>query len=113
MSEDILVFLGLGWITVYDAFARLRVELAWGVPCGDVALGGRIAVTFLRMQMQQLRSFHVLQLLENTHQLLDVVSVERPEVADVHAVEDVLLMGDGALDGIRETLQSVLAVIVQ
>ena len=39
------------------------------------------------------------------HIFLDVVSVERTKVADVHTVEDVPLLGNGTLDGIRRQYQ--------
>ena len=113
MPEDILVFLRFVGITVNNTLTGLRVELAGSMPCGDIALGRCIAVPFLGVQMQQLRTFHVLYLLQYSHQLFDVVAVKGTEVADVHAVEDVLLVGNGALDGIRQSLDAVLAVIVQ
>ena len=41
------------------------------------------------------------------------MTIKGTEVADVHAIKDVLLMRDGALDGIRQALDTMLAVIVQ
>ena len=52
------------------------------------------------MQMEQLRAFHFLHLAEDAHELFDVVSVERAEIADIHSLEDVLLVRDGTLYGI-------------
>ena len=75
-----------------DALARVNVELAWGMPNGGLVFCGLVAVSFLGMQVQQLRTFHVFQLAQQSHYLLDIMSVEWSEVADVHALEDVLLV---------------------
>ena len=48
-------------------------------------------MSLLCMKMQQLRTFHVLQLSEDTYQFLDVMSVVGAEIADIHALEDILL----------------------
>ena len=40
------------------------------------------------------------------------MSVEGTKVADVHTVEDVPLLGNGTLDGIRKALDALLAVVV-
>ena len=70
-------------------------------------------MTFLGMQVQQFRSFHVLQLSQDSHHLLDVMTVKRSEVADVHTFEDVLLMTDGALYRIAQSDESLSAVLLQ
>ena len=113
MAEHVLVFLRLLGVFVHDALASLWVELPWGMPRGDVLLGRGIAVTLLRVQMEQLRSFHILHLSEDAHQLLHVVAVEWAEIAYVHALEDVLLVRDGTLDGIREADDPLAAVVVE
>ena len=64
------------------------------------------------MQVQQFGTFHILDGAEYANQLFDVVSVEWTEVADIHAVKDVLLMGNGTLDGVRQALDAFLAVII-
>ena len=91
----------------------LGVELPWGVPHRRVVLGGRIAVSLLRMQVQQLGASHVLNLSEDAHQLHHVVAVERPKVADVHAIENILLMRDGALQSVAQSDESLAAVVLQ
>ena len=113
MPEYVLIFLGLVGIFVDDALTSLWVELARGVPGGDVFLCGGIAMSFLRVQMEQFGPLHIFHLFENTHQFLHVVTIEGTEIADVHAFKDVLLMGDGTLDGVGEADNAVLAVIVQ
>ena len=111
MSEYVLVFLRLVGVFVNDALTRLRVELARGVPCGDILLGRGIAVAFLRVQVQQFGAFHVLHLTEDAYQFLDVMAVEGTEIADVHALEHVLLMTDGRLEGVIQTYQTMSAVV--
>ena len=68
-------------------------------------------MSLLRMQVQQLRAFHVLHLPKDAHQLLHVMSVKRSEITDVHALKDVLLLGNDTLEGIGQTLQAVLTGI--
>ena len=113
LAEDILES---GWLVggvLDDALTGLRVKFARRMPDSDILLGRGVAMSFLSVQVQQLRSLHVLQLSQDAHQLLDVVAVERPEVADVHALEHVLLVRDGRLDGVRQTDDALAAVIVQ
>ena len=69
-------------------------------------------MSLLGVQVQQLGTFHILDLSHNTHQLLDIMSVEGAEIADIHAVKDILLVSNGTLDGIRQALDAVLAVII-
>ena len=62
------------------------------MPYGGLVFCGLVAVPFLGVQVQQLRTFHVFQLAQQSHYLLDIMPVEWAEVADVHALEDVLLV---------------------
>ena len=39
------------------------------------------------------------------------MTVERTKVTDIHPVEDVLLVGNGTLDGVRQALDALLAVV--
>ena len=41
------------------------------------------------------------------------MAIERSEVADIHTLENVLLMRDGALQGIRQTDDTFSTVITQ
>ena len=95
-----------------DALARVHVEFSRCVPDGGLALCRCISVTFLGVQVEQFRTLHVLQLAEQSHQFLDVVSVERSEVADVHALEDVLLMRDGTFQCVAQSDDTFSAVIL-
>ena len=67
MSEDILEFLGLVGVVVHNALTRLWVKLARGVPRGDILLSRGIAMTFLGVQMEQFRTLHVLDGLQDAH----------------------------------------------
>ena len=70
-------------------------------------------MTFLGVQVQQFRTFHVLQLSQDPHHLLDIMTVEGSEVTDVHTLEDVLLMTNRALHRIAQSDESLSAVILQ
>ena len=112
MTEHILIFLRFVGVFVDNTFTRLRIELPWCMPCGDVLFCRSVAVAFLSMKMQKLWTFHRLQLSEDTYQFFYVMTIERTEIADVHAIEDVLLVGNGTLDSIRKALDTFLAFIV-
>ena len=108
VSEDILILRWLVLVVAFNQFARVGIELAWGVPYRLVVFCWGITVAFLRMQVEQLGTFHVFELLQDTHQFLHVVTIEGTEVTYVHALEDVLLLGNGTLQGIRQTNDAFL-----
>ena len=114
LAEHLLVLhLLTASVVALQQLARLGVELSRCVPHGGVVLAGCKAVALLRVQVQQLRPFHVLQLAQYAHQLLHVVAVEGSEVAYVHAVEDVLLVRDGALQRVAQAYEALSAVVLQ
>ena len=113
MSENVLVFRWPAVGTVHHALTRLRVELARCVPYGRALLGRLVAFPLDGVQVQQLRACHVLQLPEHPNNLLHVMAIERSEVPDVHALEDVLLMAQRTLQGVVEPYQPLAAVVVQ
>ena len=77
-----------------QAFACFRVIASRGmVECG-VLLGGLKSLALDGVYVQQLRSLHVLDLRQCVDQLNHVVAVAWPEVSDVHALKDVLLIGE-------------------
>ena len=94
LAEYVLVFgrqsAGVGM----QAFACFRVIASRGmVECG-VLLGGLKSLALDGVYVQQLRSLHVLDLRQCVDQLNHVVAVAWPEVSDVHALKDVLLIGE-------------------
>ena len=113
MTKHILVFLRFVGIVVHQSLARVRIELAWGVPGGHVFLCRGVAVTLLSVQVQQFRTSHVLNLSEDAHEFLDVMPVEGSEVSDVHSLEDVLLVRDGTLQGVRQADNAVFPVVIE
>ena len=113
LAKHLLVFSFLRLVFAFQYLARFGVELARCVPNGGVVLGRRIAVAFLRVQVEQLGAFHLLQLAQNPHQVDDAVAVERAEIANVHAIEDVLLVADGALQGVAQADEAFATVVLQ
>ena len=63
--------------------------------------------------MKQLRTFHVFELLQHTHNFNNVVAIERAEIADVHAFEHVLLMAQRTLQCIVEANESFASAVVE
>ena len=68
-------------------------------------------MSLLGVQVQQSRTFHLLNPTQDTNQFLHIVTIKRTEVANVHTVKDVLLMGNGTLHSIRQTLDAFLSVV--
>ena len=63
--------------------------------------------------MQQLRTFHFLELLQQSYHLLDIMPVERTEVSDIHSLENVLLMAQCRFQRIVQADDALLAVVVE
>ena len=113
MTEHILIFLRFVRILVHDTLTSFGVEFSRSMPGGHVFLCWGIAMAFLGMQMQQLRTAHVLDLVQYAHQFLHVVPVERTEVTYVHTLKDVLLVRDGTLDGVGKTDDTLLTIVIE
>ena len=113
LTEHLLELGGLVVTLFTDTLTGIHIKLTRCMPDSSLILGRFVAMSFLRVQMEHLRAFHVLQLSEQSNQFLHIVSVERSEVTDVHALKDVLLMRDGALQGIAETDESLTPVFFQ
>ena len=112
LTKHILIFRRLVTVVAYQTFTGLGIELSRCMPDGGLLFGGLVALALRGMQMQELRSAHFLQLSEDTHQFLNVVAVEWSEVANVHAFEDVLLVGQCRLQRIVQSNEAFAAVVV-
>ena len=111
MSEHVLKLGRLARGVGKQPFARLGIELAGGVPHGGRFLGRLVSLAFHCVQVEQLGAFHVFQLAQHAHHLAHVVPVERPEIADVHALKDALLVAKGALDGVVQADDALAPVL--
>ena len=83
------------------------------MPDGSLLLRRGISLAFHGVEMQELGTAHVLELFQYAHHLADIVAVERSEVAYVHALEDILLMGKRRLQGIVEADKPFPAVFIK
>src|SRR3712207_8905111 len=70
-----------------------------------------VAFTLDSMQMKELRSLHVFELIEHPNDVSYIVTVEWSEVADVHSLEDILLMTERTLQSVVETDNPFASVI--
>ena len=113
LTEYFLIFRGDITGVADDTLAGLRIKLTWRMPDGSRLLRRLVALAFHGVQVQQLRSFHILQLSEDTYQFLDIMSVEGSEIADIHSFEDILLVTDGRFHRIGQSDDAVLAVLSQ
>ena len=96
-----------------ETLASLGVELARRMPDGGTLLGRLVALALGGVQVEELRTLHVLKLSQYAHNLLHVVPVERTEVTDVHALEDILLMAQRRLQGIVQSDDALASVLVE
>ena len=83
------------------------------MPHRGVLLSRSVAFAFDRMEMEELRTAHVLDLAEHMHKVLDIVPVEWSEVTDVQTLENVLLVGQRTLQGIIQPDNALAAVIIE
>jgi len=113
LTENILIFRRLVAGIGNDSLTRFRIEFAWRVPDGSTLLGWFVTLSLGGMQVQQLRTLHVLKLFEHSRHFLHVMTVERSEVADIHTLEDVLLMTQCRLQCIVQAQDALLAVFVE
>ena len=63
--------------------------------------------------MQELRAFHILDFTEHAHQLYHIVPIGRAEISDIHALKDVLLIGQKRFEGIVETQYGTATALVE
>src|SRR3712207_9062787 len=72
-----------------------------------------VAFTLDSMQMKELRSLHVFELIEHPNDVSYIVTVDWSEVADVHSLEDILLMTERTLQSVVETDNPFASVIIE
>ena len=101
LSEDVLILRRKRGVEGKQ-LTRFGVVLAGSMIDSRVLLGSLEALALDGVNVQKLRTFHVLYLPQRVDQLDDVVSVGRTEVADVHPLEDVLLSCKERLERIIE-----------
>ncbi len=84
------------------AFAGNGIELAGSVPGRGVGLCGCETFSFHGLDMQDFRPCHVLDVAQCFHESGDVVAVDRPEIAHVEPLEDILLARQERLQRVVE-----------
>ena len=107
-----LRWLRFGGFTL-QPLACLGIKLAWSMPDRRALLGRLIAFALLGVKMEELRSLHILDLSEDTHQFRYIVAVVRTKIADVHPLKHILLMGQRTLQGIVQSDNAFPPVVVQ
>ena len=113
VAEYILVFRRFVAGVCDEALTSFRVEFARCMPDGSTLLGRFVTLALGGMQVEQLRTFHFLELLQQSYHFLDVMTVERTEVSDIHSLEDVLLMAQCRFQRIVQADDALLAVVVE
>ena len=93
--------------------SALFVELAGRMPNSGFLLGRLEAFAFHGVQMQEFRAFHLLNFAEHAHQFYHVVPVGRTEIADIHTLKDILLIGQKGFEGIVEAENGAAAALVE
>src|SRR5690606_7373760 len=93
-AEYILVLRRLGSCTgLLMNLARDLVEFSGCVPCRCIAFfSGSVTFAFYGNTMKYLGTFYVFQVVENRHQVIDIVSVNGTEVPEVERLEEVAFL---------------------
>ena len=112
-SKHVLKLRGLLCRTFAQAFAAFRVKFARCVPNRRRLFRRFESFALYCVQVEQLWPFHLLDLAQRFDQLDDVVSICRPEIADIHPLKDVLLIRDERFYGIVESQYLLLLRIIE
>ena len=81
------------------------------MPDGRVLLGRLVALALDSLYVQQFGAVHVLDVTQDTYQVLDVMPVHGPEISDIHTLEHVVLMGELYLDAVVTSYDVASALI--
>ena len=87
-----------------NPLARVGIETPRGVPGGLVVLGRQVALALDRHHVQQFRPLDVAQRPKRPHQLLEVVTVHRTEIAKIETFEKIALVQQPLLHGVARLL---------
>ena len=101
-SKHVLKLRGLLCRAFAQAFAAFRVKFARCVPNRRRLFRRFESFALYCVQVEQLWSFHLLDLAQRFDQLDDVVSVCRPKITDIHPLKDVLLIREQRFNCIVE-----------
>ena len=113
MSKDILEFGNAVGILAHDATSAFWIELARRMPLRCRLLSGLETLSFDRVDVEELRPLHVFDFRKDAHEFFHVVAVGWAEVADVHALKDVVLIGEQRFERIVETQDAPATLIAE
>ena len=102
MPENILIKLRGIQVMLYQPFARLFVETPRCVPLGSRLLGGLEAFALLCLDMKEFRTFQILDVVQDFDEITHIVPIDRTEVANAEALEQVVLLGQQGFQAIIE-----------
>ena len=112
MSEHILETGRLALVVSLEALARLGVEQSGCMPLGGGLLGRGETSALDGVYVEHLGTVHILDGAQHAHQGDDVVPVHRAEVADVHSLKHVLLLGEERLHAVVESDETLAPAIL-
>ena len=113
MPKHILELWWLIAVVLHKTLSCFGVELSRCVPHRCALLGRFVSLAFRGVQVQQFGAFHILKLVQHPYNFLDIVPVEWAEVAYVHTLEEVLLLGKSRLDGVVQANNALASLVVQ
>ena len=93
MTEDILIELRLIQLMDDDTLTCFLVETARSMPFRSRFLSRLETFAFLSLDMQELWPLHVFNVVQQFDEIAHIVSVDRTEVADAEAFEQIVLLG--------------------
>ena len=81
------------------------------MPCGRVLFGGGESFPLDGSEVEQARPFHVFDVGEHSDNAVDVVAVERPEIAYVQPLEQVLFVNPERFEAVGEAQHGAAAAV--
>ena len=79
-----------------------RIKITGGMPGTRILFGRLVSLPFDCAQMKYTGTLHILDIRKNLYEFGDVISVERPEIADVQTLEYILMSGNERFQSIAE-----------
>ena len=96
-----------------ETFAGHGVKLTRSMPFGGMFLCRGKSFSFYCVQVQDFRTLQIFDVMQYAGKVLYVVSVYRTEIADVHSLENVLLLRSHRLQAVAETYQRFATFFIQ
>ena len=112
-SKHILKFRRTASRSFFYTLAGFFVKQPWCMPLRGSYLGRFETFALHGMKMKKFWTSHFFYFTQNAHQFLNVMSIRWPEIADVHTLKNILLVGQQRFHGIIETQNATTTIFIE